>query len=101
MFRYLRFSSRTANAASTVTNESASASGRASSRLSPDVWYSGNSPHGVHIRHPTGRSKPGEQYWRSSYPYGVKSTAVESRSSAGGRFVTARSISASSRRLRL
>ena len=40
--------------------------GRSSERLSAELWYSGYSPLGVRIRQPTGRSKPGEQYCRSS-----------------------------------
>src|SRR5437879_6336166 len=55
-------------------NESPRAKGVTNSRLSAEVWYSGNSAYGVRIRDPTGKSNPGEQNCRSSLPQGKKST---------------------------
>ena len=58
------------NMSVTTSNDSARESGLIKSRLSADVWYSGNSPLGVRIRQPIGKLIPGEQNCRSSYPKG-------------------------------
>src|SRR5437868_7452803 len=54
--------------------ESPSAAAVTHVRSSAEVWYSGNSAYGVRMRDPTGRSKPGDENWRSSLPHGKKST---------------------------
>jgi hypothetical protein len=57
---------RTSTTRRSTAREWARLSGSKSERLSAELWYSGYSPLGVRIRPPTGRSKPGEQYCRSS-----------------------------------
>src|SRR5206468_11068989 len=54
--------SRISIIASAAARESSSASAVTNPVSSADVWYSANRPLGVLVRHPTGRSKPGEQY---------------------------------------
>src|SRR6516165_3185259 len=62
--------------------------------LSLEVWYSGKVPQTLLIKHPTGRLKPGEQYWRSSYPKGEKGRVAAFGSSCLITCSTIRSISA-------
>src|SRR3972149_2676705 len=65
-FKYTPLLSRIFTAETHFSKESDRASRLMKSRLSAEVWYSGYSPKGVRITHPTERLKPGEQNWRSS-----------------------------------
>ena len=51
------------------------------------------------MRQPTGRLNPGEQNWRSSYPYGEKSVTEDAAGPCLSTCATARSTSALPRRL--
>ena len=86
--------------ASAVRNDDASASGVTSVRSSAEEWYWGKRPCGVRDSVPTGRSKPGEQYCRSSPPLGCQSVTMLPGSRAST-YAEARSTGASPRRLRL
>src|SRR5437879_13461790 len=81
--------------------ESARLSGVTNARLSADEWYSGYCPLGVRVKQPTARLKPGEQYCRSSYPYGTKSRSLYGPSPCLSTCAAARSTRVSPRRLRL
>ena len=61
---------------SAARSDGPSASGVTRVRSSAEEWYSGKSPCGVRESVPTGRSNPGEQYWRSSPPLGCQSPTM-------------------------
>ncbi len=82
-----------------ASRESASVSGRTSSRSSAELWYPGNLSAGERVSAPTGRSKPGEQNCRSSPPSGEN--GMSTPPAARTTFAAAWSISASPWRLRL
>ena len=64
--------SSTSKIARHLTTFSANDWASTKSTLSADVWYSANRAYGVRDKTPTAKLNPGEQYCRSSYPYGLK-----------------------------
>src|SRR5690606_31925239 len=73
-FRNVPSHSRTPVRAINWRRDSPREAGFTKSGLSAEVLYSGKRPCGVGIRQPAGKSNPGEQNCRSSYPNGEKSS---------------------------